>query len=63
MSPNIFIYGHLVKTQWLVADMIAIGSPDRANCAVLGVILAGRVLANPGRFVVEEPLCGAGAPS
>ena len=31
-----------MKIEWLVADVRAVGSPDRAEYAVLGVILAGR---------------------
>ena len=31
-----------MKLKWLVADVTAVGSPDRAECAILGVILAGR---------------------
>ena len=39
----------------MVADVTAVGSLDRAKCAILGVILAGRVLVNPDHF------CGRGA--
>ena len=35
--------GHLVKIEWLVADVTAVGSLDRAKRAILGGILAGRV--------------------
>ena len=52
-----------MKIEWLVTNATAVRSPDRAECAILGVILAGRVLADPGRFVVTEPLCGVGTPS
>ena len=34
--------GHLMKTEWLVADVTAIGAPDRAERAILEVILAAR---------------------
>ena len=44
-----------MKTEWLVADVTAVRSPDRAERAILGVILAGRFLANSGR------ICGCGA--
>ena len=44
-----------MKIEWLVAVVTALGSPDRVECAILGMILAGRFLANSGRF------CGWGA--
>ena len=37
MSPNNFDHGHLMKIEWLVADVTAVGSPDRAERAILGV--------------------------
>ena len=59
MSSNKFTRGHLVKIEWLVADVTAVGSLDRAECAILGVIVAGRVfgqsrsfLWSGGRFVL-----------
>ena len=55
MVPNNFTQGHLVKTEWLVDDVTAVGSIDRAERAILGLFVAGRVLANPGHF------CGRGA--
>ena len=39
-----------MKTEWLVGDVTAIGSPDRAERAILGMIVAGMVLANPGHI-------------
>ena len=50
-----------MKIDWLVADVTAIRSPDRAERAILGVILVGRVF-NQSRsflwsgrlFVVQE---------
>ena len=59
-----FTQGHFMKIELLVANVTAVRSPDRAECAILGVVLAGRFLANPGRIciVVGEPLCGAGSP-
>ena len=32
-----------MKVEWLVADVTAIGSLDKAERAILGVIVAGRV--------------------
>ena len=42
LSPNRFTYSHLMKIKWLVADVTAVRSPDRAERTILGVILAGR---------------------
>ena len=40
-----------MKIEWLVADVIAIVSPDRGERAILEVILAKRLfLANSGRI-------------
>ena len=44
-----------MKTEWLVADVTVVGSLDRAKRAILGVVVAELVLANPGHF------CGRGA--
>ena len=41
LSSKIFTEGHSMKIEWLVTDAPAIGSPGRAECAILGVILAG----------------------
>ena len=54
MSPNNFTHGHLTKMVWLVADVIVVGSPDRAERAILDVVLAV-FLANSGC------ICGRGA--
>ena len=37
-----------MKLEWLVTGVTADGSPDRAERAILGVILAGRFLDNSG---------------
>ena len=53
-----------MKTEWLVTDVTAVGSPDRAERAILGVILAGRFfLPNQVVFLVGEPLCDVATPS
>ena len=52
-----------MKTESLVSDVTAARSPDRAKRAILGVIFAGRFLANSDAFVVGEPLCDVGTPS
>ena len=51
LSSNIFTYGRLMKIEWLVADAPAIGSPGRAERAILGVILTGRVFGQFRSFV------------
>ena len=43
MSSNKFIWGHLVKIEGLIADVTAVGSLDRAERTILGMIVAGRV--------------------
>ena len=42
LSSSNFSKGHLMKMQWLVTDVTAVGSPDRAEHALLWVILVGR---------------------
>ena len=42
LSPKNFTQGHLMKTEWLVANETALQSPDRSEHGILGVILAGR---------------------
>ena len=42
LNPTNFTKGRLLKIKWLVANVIAVGSPDRAKHAILGVTLAGR---------------------
>ena len=48
MSSNNFTEGHLMKIEWLVTDVTAIGSPGRAERAVFDVILAGCVFGQFG---------------
>ena len=43
LSSKNFTWGHLVKIEWLVADVTVVGSLDRAKRAILGVILTGHV--------------------
>ena len=40
MSSNNFRQGRLIKIEWLVTDVTAVGFPGRAKCAIFGVILA-----------------------
>ena len=43
-----------MKTEWLVANVTAVESPERAERAMLELILAGRFLVNSDR------ICGWG---
>ena len=53
-----------MKTEWLVADVTAVGSIDIAERAILGVFMTGCVFwPIQVIFVVREPLCGVGIPS
>ena len=47
-----------MKIEWLVTDIKAVRSPERAKRAILGLILAGRVFGHiQDIFVVAERLC------
>ena len=54
-----------MEIKWLVTDVItAVRSPGRTERAILGVILARRVLWSiQDLFVVAEPLCDVGTSS
>ena len=55
-----------MKMEWLVADVTAVGSPDRAERDILEVILVGRCFGHApiqAVFVVMGPLCDIGTPS
>ena len=59
LSYNDFTEGGLMKIDWSVTNVTAVGSPDRAERAILGLIVAGRVfgqssscLWSEGHFVV-----------
>ena len=45
LRPNNFNQGRLMKIEWLVVNVTAVGSPDAANQAILGIIWAGRFFA------------------
>ena len=51
-----------MKIVWLVANVTNVGSPDRAERAILEVVLARRFFVQ-AVFVVEESLCYVGTPS
>ena len=47
-----------MKIEWLVTNVTAVRTPDRAERAILGVILAGLCFWSiQAVFVVGEPLC------
>ena len=39
LSPNNFTQDHLLKIEWLFVDVTPVGPPDRAERAVLGMVL------------------------
>ena len=51
-----------MKIEWLVTDVTAVESPERAERAILEVLL-GVFWLIQAVFVVGEPLCGVGPPS
>ena len=48
-----------MKSEWLVANVLSVGSPDRAERDILGVIL-GVFWPVQATFVGGEPLCDVG---
>ena len=53
-----------MKIELLVADLTAVGSPDRAKGAILGVILAGRFFGHFRLYLwAGEPRYDVGTPS
>ena len=54
-----------MKIEWLVADVTAVGSLDRAKHANLGVIVAGGVFGKSRSFLWSGShfVCGVGTPS
>ena len=59
MSTHNFTWGHLMKIGRLVADARSVGSPDRAEHDLLGVILSV-FLPIQATFVVRETFCDVG---
>ena len=49
VGPNNLSLGHLMKIEWLVAHVTAVGSPGRAERDILGMVF-GVSLANSGHF-------------
>ena len=53
-----------MKIEWWVTDVVAVGSPDRAELAIWGMILVGiRVWPIQTLFVVGEQVCDVRTPS
>ena len=53
-----------MKIKWLVADVTAVRSPDRAERAILGDDFGWACFwPSQGIFVVDEPLCDVGTSS
>ena len=50
-----------MKIEWLVTNVTPVGSPDRAECVILGVIL-GIFLPIQALFVIGEQLGDARFP-
>ena len=65
LSPNTLTWGHWTKIEWFVADVAAVESPDRAECAMYFGGDFCRAFFWPIQvvFVVEESLCCVGTPS
>ena len=64
MSSNKLVYFESFnKIEWLDTDVTTVGSHERAERAILEVILAGRFLPIQAAFVIGEPLCDIGTPS
>ena len=63
MSPKTYTYGHLMKIEWFVANVTAVGSPDRVEHAIWEVILVSVFLSVKAIFVAREPLCDVETPS
>ena len=62
MSLDRYMFGHLITIELSVADVTAIGSPDRAKCAILEMILGDFWLIQ-AVFVAGQPLCDVVTPS
>ena len=51
-----------MKKEWLITNVTAVGSPDRAEYDIFGVIL-GNFRPIQAAFEVGEPLCDVGVRS
>ena len=64
LTSNKSTQGHIMKIEWLVADVTAVCPPDRTECAMLGVILTGALFWQiQAVFVVRAVFCDARTPS
>ena len=62
MIGKIFIYGPLMKIEWLIADVTSVGSPGRAERDIFGGDV-GVFWPIQLAIVVGEPLYEVGMPS
>ena len=62
MSSNNVTYGHFMKIEWSVANVTALGTLDRAKRAILGVIVAGRVVGQSRSCLWSGSRNGVGTP-
>ena len=49
-SPYYFTYGHSIQIEGLIAGVTSVGSPTRAECDILGMILDVFWLIHSGHF-------------
>ena len=63
MNPNNVSQGHLLKIEWLVANVTPVGSPARAEHDVLGLLLLDVGWPIQAIFLVEKSLCDIAIPS
>ena len=63
LSSNNFTKGHFMKIETLVADVTAVGSPDRAERTILEVILARHCFGQFRAYLwLGGAFCDIGAP-
>ena len=62
LSHSNFAQGHLLKIEWLVADVIPVGSPARAERDILGMLL-DVFWSIQAAFLIGGSRCGLGVPS
>ena len=63
LSRSDFVQGHWMKIEWFNTNVTAVGCPDKAEPAILGVILFGLFWPIQAVFVAGEPHCDVGTPS
>ena len=63
MSHDNFTRDHFLKIKWLFAEITVIGSPDRGERDIFGMILLSGFWPIQATFVVGEAFCDVGLPS